>query len=75
VGRVVYLGQVLEIEVGVDLRGRDAGVAEHLLHGAQVAGGLQDVRGERILKFDLQTLQELFFCHRFHQIDFCKHQL
>ena len=31
------------VEVGVDLRGRDAGVAEHLLHRAQVPRGLQHV--------------------------------
>ena len=46
--RVVDLGQVLEVELRVDLRGRDVGVAEQLLHRAQVAAGLQQVRGERV---------------------------
>ncbi|KAG1364898.1 hypothetical protein G6F59_018894 [Rhizopus arrhizus] len=35
---VVDLGQVLEIEVGVDLRGGDVGVAEQFLHATQVTG-------------------------------------
>jgi hypothetical protein len=39
---------VLEVEVGVDLRRGDARVPEHLLHRAQVARGLQHVRGERV---------------------------
>jgi len=47
-GRVVDLRQRLEVEVGVDLRGRDAGVAEHFLHRAQVLRGLQQVAGERV---------------------------
>src|SRR5512137_1286635 len=38
---VIDLGEVLEIEMGVDLRGRDAGMPQHLLHRAQVARGLQ----------------------------------
>ena len=46
--RVVDLGQRLEVEVGVHLRGGDAGVAEQLLHRAQVLRGLQHVRGERV---------------------------
>src|SRR3546814_6645524 len=40
-GGVVDLGQVLEIQVGVDLGGGDIGVAEQFLHAAQVAGGLR----------------------------------
>ena len=44
--RVVDLGQRLEVEVRVDLRGGDAGVAEHLLHRAQVLRGLQHVARE-----------------------------
>jgi len=35
-----------EVEVRVDLRGRDAGVAEHFLHRAQILRGLQQVAGE-----------------------------
>ena len=46
VSRVVDLRERLEIEVRVDLRGRDAGVAEHLLHRAQVLRGLQHVARE-----------------------------
>ncbi len=37
-GFVVDLGEVLKVEVGIDLRGRDIGVAEQLLDSAQVAG-------------------------------------
>jgi hypothetical protein len=48
VRRVVDLGQVLEIEVRVDLGRGDIGVAEQFLHAAQVAGGLQHVAGETV---------------------------
>ena len=46
--RVVRLGQVLEIQPRVDLCGGDVGVAQQLLHGAQVAAGLQQMAGERM---------------------------
>ena len=46
--RVVHLREVAEVELGVDLRRRDVGVAEQLLHGAQVAARLQQVRRERV---------------------------
>ncbi len=41
VSSVVFLCQVLVIEVGIDLGGGDAGVAKEFLHGAQVVGALQ----------------------------------
>jgi putative ABC transport system substrate-binding protein len=44
----VDLRERLEVEVRVHLRARDRRVAEHLLHGAQVARRLQHVRGERV---------------------------
>ena len=34
--------------MGINLSGGDAGVAEHFLHGAQIAGRLQHVGGERV---------------------------
>ena len=37
-----------EIDVGVNLRGADAGVAEHFLHLAQVGAAGQQVRGETV---------------------------
>ena len=46
VRRVVHLRQMLEIQMRIDLRGGDVGVAEQFLHGAQVAGGFQHVAGE-----------------------------
>ena len=46
--RVVDLGQRLEVEVRIDLRAGNRRVPEHFLHGAQVARGLQHVRGERV---------------------------
>ena len=45
---VIDFGEVLPIQMGVDLRRADAGVAEHFLHRAQVAGRLQDVGGKRV---------------------------
>ena len=45
---VVNFGKVLEIEMGIHLRGGDAGVSEHFLHRAQVAGGLQHMGGEGV---------------------------
>jgi len=46
VGGVVDLCRVVEVEVGVNLGGGDVGVAEQLLHAAQVAGGFKYVAGE-----------------------------
>ena len=46
--RVVHLRQVLKVQMRINLRRGDAGVAEHFLHRAQVAGGLQYVRGEGV---------------------------
>ena len=37
-GLVVDAGQVLKVQVGVNLGGGDVGVAEQFLHGPQVAG-------------------------------------
>ena len=45
---VVHLGEMLPVEVGVDLGGADAGVAEHFLHRPQVARRLQHMGGERV---------------------------
>ena len=45
---VVYLGQMLEVQMRVDLGGRDAGVPEQFLHRAQVAARLQKMRCERV---------------------------
>ena len=57
VGGIIDLGEVLEIQVGVYLRGTDVGMAEQLLHGAQVAGGLQHVAGEGVTQhMRVQTL-------------------
>ena len=47
-GVVVNLGKVLKIEMRVNLCRADIGMAEHLLHGAQVARRLQQMRGKRV---------------------------
>ena len=46
--RIVDLGQMLEIEVGINLGRRDAGMAEHFLYRPQVARGLQYMRGKGV---------------------------
>src|ERR1700722_6106233 len=46
VGGVVHLGQMLEVEVRVDLGGADVRVPEQLLHAAQVAARLEQMAGE-----------------------------
>src|SRR5881628_1813728 len=43
---IIGFGEVLEVKMGVDLRGRDARMPEHFLHRAQVSGRLEQVRGE-----------------------------
>jgi hypothetical protein len=43
---VVYLGEMLEVKVGVDLGGRNVGMAQQLLHSAQVVAGFQQVGSE-----------------------------
>ena len=40
--------QPLRLDGGVELRGGNAGVTEHFLHGAQVSAGLQNMRGKRM---------------------------
>ena len=45
---VVGLGEMLKIQVRINLRGRNARVTEHLLHGTQVAARLQHVRSEGV---------------------------
>src|SRR5438874_12424348 len=47
---VVDFCQILKVQVRIDLGAGYACVPEHLLHGAQVTGGLQHVRGERMPK-------------------------
>src|SRR6185437_637166 len=47
VRRVVNAGEVLEAKMGVDLGRGDIGVAQQLLHAAQLRAGLQQMRGER----------------------------
>ncbi|MNQ62145.1 hypothetical protein D3C85_764790 [compost metagenome] len=39
---------MLEVQVGIDLRGLDVGMAEQFLHRAQVLGGLQQMAGEGV---------------------------
>ena len=43
---VVYLGEMLEVEMGVDLRRADISVPEQLLHCTQVSGGFEQVACE-----------------------------
>ena len=45
---VVGFGQVLKIEVSIDLGRADIGVPQHLLHGAQVAARLQHVGSKAV---------------------------
>src|SRR4029078_8894471 len=42
----VHLAQTLARDLGVDLRGRDVGMAEHGLHRAQVGAAFEEMRGE-----------------------------
>ena len=46
--RVVGLGQVLKVQPGVDLCGGDVGVAQQLLHRAQITTALQHMAGKRV---------------------------
>lgn len=45
---VVDFGQMLKIQVGIDLSGSDMRMSEHLLNRAQITAGLQQVRGKRM---------------------------
>jgi len=45
---VVYLGQVLEVKVRIDLGGRDTGVPEEFLDAAQIVARLKKVRREGV---------------------------
>ena len=56
---VVDLCEVLEVEVGVDLRGADIRVAKQFLHGTQVAAGFQQVTGKGVA----QDMGRYFFSY------------
>src|SRR5690606_27291128 len=45
-GLVVYLGQVLEVKMGIDLGRADIGMAEELLDPAEVVAGFEEMGGE-----------------------------
>ena len=45
---VVDLGEVLKIEMGVDLRGTDIRMPQQLLHRTQVTARLQHVAGKGV---------------------------
>lgn len=47
-GFVVHLGQVLKIQMGVDLGGGDIGVTEQLLHQTQVTAGFEHMAGKGV---------------------------
>lgn len=48
--RIIYLGQMLEIQRGIDLCRCNGCMPQHFLYGAQVTGGLENVRGEGMPK-------------------------
>ena len=45
-GLIIDLGQMAEIQVGVDLGGGQVGVAQQLLHRPQIAGAFQHMGGK-----------------------------
>ena len=45
---IVHVRQMLKVEVGINLRGGQVGVAEQLLHRAQIAARLQHVGSEGV---------------------------
>ena len=45
-GAVVGLEQMRAVDLGIALRGRQAGVAEQFLDGAQIGAGAKQMRGE-----------------------------
>jgi hypothetical protein len=47
-GGIINLCQPLEIQMGIDLCGRNLGMAQQLLHGTQVATGLQHMACEGV---------------------------
>ena len=60
-GLVVDLGESLEIEMGVDLGRGNIGVAQQLLHCAQIARRFQQMGGKGMaqhvrMKFDVDTV-------------------
>jgi hypothetical protein len=44
----VHTSKILTIHVGVDLRGGNIGVTEHLLHRTQVGAALQQMGRKRV---------------------------
>src|SRR2546427_10117838 len=44
----VHGPQIVAIDVGIELRGREVGVAEHLLHRPEIRPALEEMRRERV---------------------------
>jgi len=49
-GFVVYLGEVLEIKVRINLGAADIGMPEQFLHAAKIVAGFEHMRRERMAK-------------------------
>ena len=58
VGLIPNATEVVELDVGIDLSGGDALVAEHLLDGAEIGPTGKHVGGERVSQ-DLATLKQI----------------
>ena len=65
--------QVILVQMRVNLRGGDAFVTEHLLHGAEVGAALDEVRGEGVAEsvrtyrfLDARVLHPLLDEHENH---------
>ncbi len=61
-GFVIDLGQVLEIQVGIDLRRTDIAVPEQFLHGSEVLAGFEQMAGEGMPEhMRMQVFGDAFF--------------
>ena len=45
---VIYAGQVLKVQMRINLGGGDVGMAQQFLYGTQILAGLKQVAGKRM---------------------------
>ena len=46
--RIINLSQMLEIQMGINLRGTDVGMSQQFLNRTQIARGFEHVAGEAV---------------------------
>ena len=67
---IINLGEMLEIQMRVNLGRTDIGMTEHFLHSAQIATGLQHMRSKAVAQHVRMyvAIDALFYCPLFDAV-------